>query len=307
MLLLTVASLKLPTRGPTSLLWNCGFQAAFAVSRHFHQHPSALKQIYGAEGVTNGNKRRKDGDVQLSLLCRSQGCEDHSIGPDVKQLVTTGQANRWSLNVPETSFFSPNVPNPAQGIPRHSEALNKGWDGGFQNGLCQGGDEEKGMKYAGIQRENRQIRDMPRRINPRGLCGCGSAKFSDQDISERPAKAVVMIFSPHWNPAASPPVMCLACELLLLISGDTKGLTERLFPGVVSSKWSLISGFPTASVLLLLGKTGLHRVNESSCYAPKSLATALEAQSLISLKVRNQVETARTDCKTLAPTIPSRT
>ena len=129
MLLLTVASLKLPTRGPTSLLLNCGFQAAFAVSRHFHQHTSALKQIYGAEGVTNGNKRRKDGDVQLSLLCRSQGCEDHSIGPDVKQLVTTSQANRWYLNVPETSVFFQKfriLHKAFQGIPRHSEALNKG-------------------------------------------------------------------------------------------------------------------------------------------------------------------------------------
>lgn len=119
MLLLTVASLKLPTRRPTSLLLNCGFQAAFAVSRHFHQHPSALKQIYGAEGVTNGNKRQKDGDVQLSLLCRSQGCEDHSIGPDVKQLVTTGQANRWYLNVPETSFFSKS----SESCTRHSKAF----------------------------------------------------------------------------------------------------------------------------------------------------------------------------------------
>ena len=125
MLLLTVASLKLP-RGPTSLRENFGFQVAFAVSRHFHQHLSALKQIYGAEGVTNGDKRRKDGDVQLSLLCRGQGCEDHSIGPDVKQLVTvTGQkANRWCLNVPETCLFPDfSLYKAFQGIPRHSKAF----------------------------------------------------------------------------------------------------------------------------------------------------------------------------------------
>ena len=117
---LTVASLKLHTR---SLLAYVGFQAALAVSRHFHQHPSTLKQIYGAEGVTDGDERREDGNVQLSLLCRGQGCEDHSIGPDVKQLVTTGRTTKGQRMVPECirDILFSNYPNPVQGIPRHSK------------------------------------------------------------------------------------------------------------------------------------------------------------------------------------------
>ena len=51
--------------------------------------------------------------------------------------------------------------------------------------------------------------------------------------------------------------------------------------------------FPDSNIgLAAPGARLVYTVDESSCYAPKSLATALEAQSLISLKVRNQVSSS---------------